>query len=108
MHAAAIAAGVVVTAAKDGAIIVWDAAGKPARTIATHAGAPRALAISPDGARVASATRDDCVVVWRASDGAELARWTCDAPPLALAFADGNILVIGDAAGEIAVLAVPP
>jgi len=107
VHAAAVAAGVVVTAARDGAIIVWDPAGAPGRTLDTHAGAPRALAITADGARIASATRDDCVVVWRADSGAELARWTCDAPPLALAWAGANTLVIGDAAGEIAVVSVP-
>ncbi len=106
VHAVAAAAGVVVTAARDGGIIVWDGGGRPARTLDTHALAPRALAITPDGRRVASATRDDCVVVWRAEDAVEVARWTHDAPPVALAWADATTLVIGDAGGEIAVVSV--
>jgi WD40 repeat protein len=63
-------------------------------------------AASPSGDRTAAATRDDCVVVSTA-DGAELARWTCDAAPQALAFLDDRTLVVGDAAGELAILDVP-
>jgi WD40 repeat protein len=103
VHAVAAAGDTLVTAARDGALIVWDPAGTPRVTLHHHGGTPRCLAVSPDGALVASATRDDCIVVW-APDGTERARWTCDAPPHALAFADPRTLVVGDAGGEICVL----
>ncbi len=105
VHAACAARGVVVTAARDGVVAVWEAGAAAPRLIpGRHAGAPGAVALTPDGGLVATATRDDCVVVWRSADGGEVARWTADAPPTALAFADGRTLAVGDAAGEVMVL----
>ncbi len=106
VHAVAAAAGVVVSAARDGVIAAWTpGAAAPRLYPELHAGAPGALALSADGRLAASATRDDCVVLWRVADGGEVARWTCDAAPTALAFADARTLAVGDAAGEVVVLA---
>ncbi len=103
------AADTLVSVGKEGVVIVWDpASGTPRLTLPRQAPS-RCLAVSPDGKLVASATRDDCVIVWRASDAAEVARWTCDAAPQGVAFATttaGSLfLLIGDAAGTICVLA---
>ncbi|MCB9560812.1 MAG: hypothetical protein H6708_10435 [Kofleriaceae bacterium] len=106
VHAVAAAAGVVVSAARDGAVAVWRG-GTPHLLGGRHAGAPAALALAPDGAIVASASRDDAVVIWRVADAVELARWTADAPPTALAMVDARTVAVGDAAGEVAILALP-
>jgi WD40 repeat protein len=94
----------LLAACSDGATHAWTrAAGwqRSGERLAAPGGALRA--VSPDGSLGATTTRDDCVL-FSAPDGTERGRWTCDAPPHALAFSDAATLVVGDAAGEIAIL----
>jgi WD40 repeat protein len=52
-------------AAKDRAIHVWDVArGKERGRLRGHRGAIRVLALSPDGARLASGSQDGTALVW--------------------------------------------
>jgi cytochrome c len=100
---AAVSPDELVATCRDGTARTWTRAagwGAPA-----PADAEPGPATAPSG-RVATATRDDCVVV-STPDGAVVARWTCDAAPQALAFLDERTLVVGDAAGELAILDVP-
>lgn len=102
---AAVSEDELVATCRDGTARTWTRAGgwqAPAPAVGETS---PLLATAPSG-RVASATRDDCVVV-ATPDGTPVARWTCDAAPQALAFLDDRTLVVGDAAGELAILDVP-
>jgi WD40 repeat protein len=52
----------------------------------------------------ATVDRGDVVTITRR--GAVVGRWSCDATPQAFAFADDKTLVLGDAAGEVTLLAL--
>ena len=65
------------TAGADGRIRIWEEAGDTLRDVVSidaHKGAVYRLEASPDGLRVASASRDRTVAVWNASDLALEAR----------------------------------
>jgi hypothetical protein len=62
-------------------------------------------ATSPGGLD-ATPGRDDVLTLTR--DGMVLGRWSCDATPAALAFADDRTLAVGDTAGQLTLLQLPP
>lgn len=70
--------GDIVTASLTGTIQIHDAAtGEPRRTFGEHPAAVRALALSPDGTTLATATTDDAAVwLWDLADGTLRARLT--------------------------------
>ncbi len=62
----------LVTADYHGKLIWWQGdsdAPKPLKTVAAHDGYARAVAVSPDGATVASCGNDQKVKLWKAADG---------------------------------------
>lgn len=59
---------------EDNALMVWDATtGKRLATLPGHRNVVRAVAYSPDGARIISGSDDWTVRVWDAADGTQLA-----------------------------------
>jgi WD40 repeat protein/Flp pilus assembly protein TadD len=55
---------------RPGEVILWDAAtGAPVRTLRGHKNIVRAVAFSPDGRQIASASPKDSVRVWEAATG---------------------------------------
>lgn len=76
---------------------------KPAWSIeAAHDGWARRIAVSPDGATVASCGRDRAVRLWAAADGKKISEFSHPEDVLALAFhPDGRSLVTGSLTGAI-------
>jgi RNA polymerase sigma factor (sigma-70 family) len=68
----ATAGGLIVTAGDDTTVRLWDAATGRQRHRLDHGGWVRAVAVSPDGRRVASSSMDDYVRVWDAASGREI------------------------------------
>jgi WD40 repeat protein len=67
---------ILYTGGYDGRLIFWPAAAdkpQPLRTIEAHHGWLRALAVSPDGARIATCGNDNLVKLWDAANGKLLA-----------------------------------
>jgi len=67
-----IVTGPIVTGGHEGKLVWWnalDAAPAPVRTIDAHKGYVRAVAVSPDGALVATGGNDAMVRVWSSADG---------------------------------------
>lgn len=60
--------GQVASAGESGEIVVWDEAGVPIRLLAAHSGPIVALALSPDGSAVASASWDGTARITRLDD----------------------------------------
>ncbi len=62
----------------------------------------RAVAITPDGRRVASGSEDETLKVWDLETGALICTFTCDGRVDCAAVApDGRTFVAGDAAGRV-------
>lgn len=69
--------GARIASAGDDAVQIWDAAtGAHQLTYSGHSGYIRALALSPDGQRVASGGQDNTVRVWEAATGTHLFTYT--------------------------------
>jgi WD40 repeat protein len=67
----------VLTAADDGTVILWDAkTGQEMRRFVGHTAGIRAVAISPDSKYVATASDDKTVRVWH-TDYHEAVRYLC-------------------------------
>ncbi len=68
-----------------------------------------AVEFSPDGARVAAASRDGSVRIFEAATGQPLASWLTDEPLVSLAWSpDGAHLALGSARGLVTVIAASP
>jgi WD40 repeat protein len=62
--------GTLVTGGYDGALLIWSPAGRVEAVLTGHAALVNAVAWSPDGARIASASSDRTARVWDAARGA--------------------------------------
>ncbi|HEX8833534.1 MAG TPA: stalk domain-containing protein, partial [Abditibacteriaceae bacterium] len=83
-----------------GEIKLWDAvAGKGIREMIGHWAGVNALAFSPDGKTLASASQDKTILLWNTKDGVQLpalAGKAHDAPVIALSYStDGQFLYSG-------------
>jgi hypothetical protein len=58
-------------------------------------------AVTADGRRAVSASRDHTLKVWDLEAGAALAAFTCDADAICCAFAADHALIAGDALGHV-------
>jgi WD40 repeat protein len=97
------------TASDDGTARLWDADGKPLRTLDSHPGAPvNALAFRPDGSALATASEDGLVRVWRLAEGThepEVETFNLESPVRAVAFSrkGKKLLAAGTESGVVAV-----
>jgi WD40 repeat protein len=66
--------GFLITAGDDGSVRLWDAATSKQRWKATAEHWIRALALSPDGSRVAASSLDDAVYLWDGPSGRQIYR----------------------------------
>jgi WD40 repeat protein len=82
---------------------VWDlASGKELQTLAGHSNMVNAVAVTPDGKRAVSASRDESLRVWDLATGKVVAAFTADAPLLSCAVGpDGRVIVAGDESGRV-------
>jgi WD40 repeat protein len=90
---------------KSNAILLWNIeAVRQQFALGGHTGAVNALAFSPDGALLASASDDTTVRLWNPADGSAIVTLEGhDAPVLALAFSpDGSQLATASSDGMIA------
>jgi WD40 repeat protein len=77
---------------------------RPDGTVITTPGDPPPPSPARPSDLAATIGRDDIVTITRG--GTIVGRWSCDATPQAFAFADDRTLVLGDAAGEVTLLAL--
>lgn len=86
-----------------GRLSAWDAAGKPTWTVeAAHDGWLRTVAVSPDGATLATCGKDGFVRLWDAKAGKKTGEVAAKADVLSVCFApDGKSVVAGDLFGVV-------
>ena len=76
-------------------------------SVGAHDGWLRAVAVSPDGSRLATGGKDGFVRFWATDDGRRTAEFDAQADVLSVAFSrDGKSVVVGDLFGVVRVLAV--
>jgi WD40 repeat protein len=66
--------GDLATVGDDGFIAIWNSAGAQKKRLEGQSGRVRSVAWSPDGNRLISASHEDAVRLWNASDGTSIAR----------------------------------
>ena len=76
------------------------------RTLEGHTNAVCGVAVTPDGKRAVSASRDNTLRVWELATGMPIATFRCDAPALCCACADERRIVAGDDLGRVYFLAL--
>jgi WD40 repeat protein len=85
----------------DNSVRVWDLDGnQPPRVLEGHIGLIEAIAISANGERAVSASRDKTLRVWDLENGKCMAVFTCDAWVISCAWAAGRVLA-GDWGGQV-------
>lgn len=91
-----------VVAAAGKAVIVRDANGNVLQTLLGHTGFVNAVAVSPDGTTLASASSDRTVRLWNLADGAPIAvLGGHEGPVLAVAYRpQGSVLVLASASAD--------
>jgi WD40 repeat protein len=82
------------SAAKDGAVRLWDLSGGAPTTFAGHAGAVLSVAISPTGEYLATGGADKCVQLWRPDGQLERSFGPFEAPAGAVTFLAGGQYLI--------------
>jgi WD40 repeat protein len=97
IEAVIVAGAAVVSADRDGTLVVRDAGLTPRVRVRAHPGRIHALAVSPGGDVIASAGEDGTVATWRLDDGAPIARIDPTIGAVRAIAWDGDALV---AAGE--------
>ncbi len=86
----------IISAGADGRILFHQLDGTRLATIEAHTGSATALAIAPDGERLASGGYDGAIHVWRLADGAPIATLAGhDAPVTDLDFLPDGRLISG-------------
>lgn len=65
----------IATGRADGAIALWDAAGKPVRELTGHTGPVSGLRFRPDGKELVSVSQDKSLRLWNVATGAETHRF---------------------------------
>jgi WD40 repeat protein len=76
------------------------------RTLAGHSDPVLGVAVSGDGQRAVSASRDKTLKVWDLETGAVVATFSCDGSARCCAFAGAGKIVAGDAGGRVHFLAL--
>ncbi len=81
---------------------MWDLkAGVKVCEFLGHTDLVKGVAVSPDGRRAVSASRDKRLMVWELKSGRLLAIFTCDDELSCCAFVDDRRIVAGDWGGRI-------
>jgi WD40 repeat protein len=103
--ACGVAGSSAVTGGAEGKLVWWDLSAPtpaPVRVVAAHQGWIRAIAVSPDGQRIASAGNDRVVRVWSGTDGSLIRELPGHGRDVySLLFVDNDRLLSGDLMGVI-------
>ncbi len=75
--------------------------GRELRTLTGHSDRVNGVAMSADGRRAVSASRDKTLKVWDLETGAVVATFNCEGPALCCAFAGDRRIVAGDYSGRV-------
>ena len=75
--------------------------GRQLHNLAGHFHEVHGVAVSGDGRRAVSASDDKTLKVWDLETGAVVATYSCDGAAYCCAFADGRMIVAGDASGRV-------
>ena len=92
----AIHKNIIVSASEDKTICLWDTQGNSMATLSGHEDGVTSVAISPDGSKIASASRDRTVRLWNLTQQQELKAWSSiyDSEMTVNFSPDGNKLLV--------------
>ena len=94
-----------VSGSDDQTVRVWDLGAPTGPGVAAvlhgHTAAVRAVGLSADGRRAVSGGEDGTLRVWDVAQGAEIARYTWDAPIAYCALAPGGVVTARDGGGQV-------
>jgi WD40 repeat protein len=102
---AATPAGLVLVGNAAGKLHVWNPLDATLQAIGAHTGTVTALAVSRDGAAIASASRDGSLRVWDAARWAPLGVFHGDGALTACVWIGDDTIVAGEESGRVHVLA---
>jgi len=82
---------------------LWDLdSGQTLRTLEGHTGRVFAVAVTPDGRRAVSDSRDETLRLWDLESGKEIATFTGEADMSQCVFTpDGRTIIAGDSSGRV-------